>query len=148
MSRTIGQLKKDKRTKAKQKADFLLMFQDYASVSRAARAAKVPRSTVYEWLKNDPEFKANYEEAIKVAIDVLQDEAIRRAHEGTVRPVYQGGKKVGSIREYSDTLLIFLLKGLAPETYKDRFQHEHGGKDGGPVQIETTHKVVFENYSE
>jgi hypothetical protein len=33
-----------------------------------------------------------------------------REKESSVR-VYQGGKKVGVVQEYSDTLLIFLLKG-------------------------------------
>ncbi len=35
---------------------------------------------------------------------------MRRAVDGVDEPVYQGGKKVGSITRYSDTLLIFLLK--------------------------------------
>jgi hypothetical protein len=145
MPRTIGLLKKDTRSNEEKQADFLKWFEEYASVTRASKKSKVPRSTIYEWLKNIPEFKTNYEASCKIAIDVLQDEAIRRAHEGTVRPVYQGGEKVGSIREYSDTLLIFLLKGLLPETYKDRAQHEHSGKDGGPIETTVTHKVIFED---
>ena len=39
-------------------------------------------------------------------------------------PVYQGGKKVGSVRKYSDLLLIFLLKAAAPETDRDNY-HDH-----------------------
>jgi hypothetical protein len=48
----------------------------------------------------------------------LEDEAVRRAYEGVERPVFQGGKQVGVVREYSDTLLIFLLKALRPEKYR------------------------------
>jgi hypothetical protein len=31
------------------------------------------------------------------------------------------GRQVGSIREYSDMLLIFLLKGLRPAKYRERY---------------------------
>jgi hypothetical protein len=65
--------------------------------------------------------------------DQLEQEARRRAHDGVRKPVYQGGKRVGYIQEYSDTLLIFLLKGLRPEKYRERF--EHSGAGGGPLQL-------------
>jgi len=39
------------------------------------------------------------------------------------KPVYHGGKRVGFIREYSDVLLIFLLKGLRPAKYRERVEH-------------------------
>jgi hypothetical protein len=46
---------------------------------------------------------------------------------GTLKPVYQGGKKVGAVREYSDTLLMFLLNGGRPEKYKHRIDHTSAG---------------------
>lgn len=147
MPKTIGHLKKDKRTKPQQKKAFLDKFKDVASVSKAAKLAKVARSNIYLWLDADQSFKDDFKEACKVAVAALEDEAIRRAHEGTLKPIFQGGKKVGAVREYSDTLLIFLLKGLAPEKYKDRSVHEMANKDGNPFLLETTHKVVFENYA-
>lgn len=52
----------------------------------------------------------------------MEAEAWRRGKTGVLKPVYQGGKKVGSVREYSDTLLIFMLKGTRPEKYRDRQQ--------------------------
>ena len=45
---------------------------------------------------------------------------MRRASEGTLKPVFYQGKMCGEIREYSDTLLIFLLKARRPETYRER----------------------------
>lgn len=158
MPRTIGLLKADLRTNEQKQSDFLKWFESYASVTRAAKKAKVPRSTIYEWLKakppdetaeiKEPTFKEKYEASCIIARDVLEDEAIRRSTEGTVKPIYQGGKKVGSIREYSDTLLIFLLKGLKPDTYKERAHHEHTGEKGGPIETTVTHKVVFEDMGE
>lgn len=146
--KTIGQLKKDKRSKDQQQADFLTYFSIYASVSRAAQKSKVARSNIYEWLKNDHTFKSLYDESCKEALGALEDEAVRRAFEGTIKPVFQGGKKVGSIREYSDTLLIVLLKARAPEKYKDRVSSEHSGPDGKAIPVETKHTVIFENYGE
>jgi hypothetical protein len=37
--------------------------------------------------------------------------------------------------EYSDNLLMFLLKAAKPDKYKDRFSSELSGPDGKPVQI-------------
>lgn len=130
MPRTIVQ---DKRSKKKKQAIFLQYLIEFVSITRAAKKAKIGRQTVYDWVKNDQEFKPLYEAATEIAIEKLEDEAIRRANEGVVKPVYQGGKKVGSIREFSDTLLIFLLKGKKPDVYKDRFSGEI--KNTGEIRI-------------
>jgi len=50
---------------------------------------------------------------------------MRRAKDGTLRPVYQGGELVGHIREYSDTLGIFLLKSRRRHIYGERREIEH-----------------------
>jgi hypothetical protein len=41
-------------------------------------------------------------------------EAWRRAVKGCRKPVYQGGQLVGYVREFSDLLLIFLIKAARP----------------------------------
>ncbi len=56
---------------------------------------------------------------------------------GVLRPVFQGGKHVGDIREYSDTLLQFLLKGERPEKFRERYEVS------GTVQHQALH-VHFE----
>lgn len=100
---------------------FLDRFREFASISRAAKAAKVERNEHYRWLKSDPKYAAAFDEAQDVAAQALEDEAIRRGKDGVDEPVYQGGQKVGTIRRYSDTLLIFLLKGMRPAKYRDKF---------------------------
>jgi hypothetical protein len=87
------------------------------SPTRAAKAAGVGRSTAYLWRQEDPEFAAKWDEAVAQGIDRLEDEALRRAVEGVKRPVYRGGVLVGEITEYSDKLLMFLLKRRRPEVY-------------------------------
>lgn len=136
MPRTIAH--NDKRTVVKKKKDFLLKLEATASITRACKLSKVPRRTVYDWIDKDPEFVVDLEESKRVAIDALQDEAVRRAFEGTVKPVYQGGKKVGKIREYSDTLMALLLKGNMPDKYKERFSGELSGQGGGPIKTHHT----------
>jgi hypothetical protein len=44
---------------------------------------------------------------------------IRRGVTGYDKPVYQQGRLVGTVREYSDTLLIFALKARAPDRYRE-----------------------------
>jgi hypothetical protein len=90
------------------------------SPTSAANAAGVGRSTAYLWRQEDPEFAVKWDEAVANGIDLLEDEARRRAVEGVKRPVYRRGVLVGEITEYSDGLLIFLLKRRRPEVYGDR----------------------------
>lgn len=118
---------------AKAQAAFLRAFSDRGIVLRACLAAKIGRRTVYGWLAADEAFKALYDEAKEDALDLLEDEAVRRARVGWLEPVYQGGEKVGEIRKYSDTLLITALKAGRPGKFRELFQHEHAGKDGGPI---------------
>ncbi len=51
------------------------------------------------------------------AFDVLKDEAIRRGYEGWREPVFYQGHQCGTIRRYSDRLLMALLKLGKPEKY-------------------------------
>jgi hypothetical protein len=92
--------------------------------------AGIDRGTHYDWLRKDREYRAQFEAATDQAAQALEDEAVRRAYEGVERPVYQMGKQVGVIREYSDTLLIFLLKGLRPAKYRERYDVVVDAGDG------------------
>lgn len=89
---------------------FLGMLAQTGNVSLSAKAAKLNKSNFYLLYKRDQKFAEAWDEAIRVSKHSLHDEALRRAVEGVQKPVYQGGKKVGTIREYSDTLLIFMIK--------------------------------------
>lgn len=65
--------------------------------------------------------------------DALEDEAIRRASQGTLKPVFYQGVQCGEVREYSDTLMMFMLKARRPERFKERSATELTGKDGAPI---------------
>jgi len=112
-------------TKARQNA-FLAAYAEVGNVTRAAELAKVPRSMHYEWMK-DPEYAEAFAQAEQQACDRLEQEARRRALEGVEEPVFHRGEQCGVVRKYSDTLLIFLLKGAMPHKYKERVQNEVSG---------------------
>lgn len=90
------------------------------SMDAAARAAGVARQSVWQWRQEDPEFHAAFEQAYEQGTDVFEDEARRRAVEGTDKPIYQRGECVGTVREFSDGLLTLLLKARRPEAYRER----------------------------
>jgi len=104
-------------------------------VTRACEAAGIGRRTAYDCRDRDEDFAAAWADALEVAAEAFEAELRRRAIEGVERPVYQSGELVGHIREYSDTLLIFGLKGLKPEKYRDRRAIEHTGPGGGAITI-------------
>ena len=109
-------------------------------ITYAARKAGVARQTVYDWCAADPDFKAAFEHALAESTELLEAEAYRRAHDGVLKPVFQGGARVGSVREYSDTLLIFLLKARKPDVYRERLdlRQQVTGPGGGPVRFSLT----------
>lgn len=94
-------------------------------VGAACKKAKIGRTTAYKVREEDAEFKAAWDAAVDDAADEMESEAWRRGNKGVLKPIYQGGKQVGTVREYSDTLLIFMLKGARPEKYRDRQETKH-----------------------
>src|SRR5258708_5466962 len=81
---------------------FLKELAEGGSWSAAAAAAGVSRRTPYKWRDADPAFTAEVDEAEETGTDLLEDAAMHRAVRGVKRPVYQRGKLVGHVTEYSD----------------------------------------------
>jgi len=61
-------------------------------------------------MKRHAVYRKAFEAADQSVQDMLEQEAIRRGVQGVERPVYQGGRMVGYVRDYSDPCLIFLMK--------------------------------------
>lgn len=104
------------------RARVLREFAECGRIDLACARAGCNRSCHYDWLKNEPEYRAAYELARTQAADLLEAEAHRRAYEGVTKPVYQQGQKVGEIQEYSDSLLSFLLMARIPKVYGKRVE--------------------------
>jgi hypothetical protein len=108
---------------------FLAAYRRTGVVTRAAAAVGIARETHYDWLEEEG-YREEFRAATIEAGAVLEETAIQRAVDGWEEPVYHDGKVVGTIRKYSDTLLIFALKGAMPHKYRERATIEH---DASPV---------------
>ena len=120
------------------RAVFLHHLKQGYTITGAARAAGTLQMTAYKARAADPEFKAQWDEALEEGLDRLEDEVVRRAVDGVDEPVFHRGEVVGHVRKYSDTLLIFKLKGHRPERYRDNYEHTIKGADGGPLALTVT----------
>ena len=101
-------------TKAK-KERFLKALTETANVSESCRRVGMSRRSAYDLRAADRVFAELWDDATETAVDHLEREAWQRALEGHEEPVFQRGKKVSTVRKYSDRLLIFLLSGNRPE---------------------------------
>ena len=99
---------------------FLDALRRYGSVSAAVPYSGVHRATLYRLRDDDDEFAYGWDVALQEGIGAVEREAIRRAVEGWLEPVYHQGKVVGEILKYSDRMLELLLKGNLPEKYRER----------------------------
>ena len=116
----MGKLGALKVTQPGRKKRWLEAFSISGNVWKACEDTGCSRTAVYYWQEHDDKFAMEYRIAAEKATERLEEEARRRASDGVEKPVYQGGKLVGTVYEYSDTLLMFLLKARKPEKYKDR----------------------------
>ncbi len=130
------------------KRAFLAAYAHLGLITRAARAAQIDRTTHFIWIKEDPDYAAAFEEARQIAHAALEDSAIQRARYGIDKPVFHQGKICGYVREYSDTLLIFALKGAMPDKYRERASFEHTGKDGKPLMDVATARALLHSFDD
>lgn len=110
----------------KRRMRFLATLAECGNVSRAALASGMSRDAVYDLRQRDADFAASWTDALEQASDRLEQEAWRRAHDGVEEPltcakglIYDELGNPVVVRKYSDTLLIFLLKGARPEKYRE-----------------------------
>ena len=110
------------------------------SLNRACQLAKerghtISRSGPGEWSKSNKAFKEAFQKAKKQALRYLEEEARRRAVEGIRRKKFYKGEPIIDPKtgqqyeeiEYSDKLLMFLMKNLIPDVYGDKSKVEISG---------------------
>jgi hypothetical protein len=124
---------------------FLAAFRENGNVTQACIAAGIDRKLHYWWLEQDESYPERFEDARLEAAEGLEFEARRRAVEGLRR--YRFNSKTGAVlrhpetneayyeHEYSDMLLVQLLRANLPQKYRDR--QEISGPNGGPITVET-----------
>lgn len=114
----------------------------------SADVAGVTADTVRRLEEKDPEFKALAVEAKDFFVDGLEAEAIRRATEGYLEPVFsqKTGEQIGVVRKFSDRLLEVLLRAGRPDKFRDNVQHEH--KHSGGVLVVPAQALTDQSWEE
>ena len=121
---------------------FLVALTENGNVRQSCEAAEIARWTAYDLRNADPTFAAEWATALDESADRLEQEARRRAEQGVRRlkfhngavimvqaespdgmPLFNGANEPIMVpyveHEYSDTLMIFLLKSIRPEKYRE-----------------------------
>lgn len=80
----------------------------------------IKRKDIAELALMNIDFAYEWDDLRQALVDKLQAAAIKRAVDGVKEPVYYQGNKVGTIKKYSDPLLMFLMKAHSPELYGDK----------------------------
>lgn len=97
------------------KPAFIASLRHIPVVRRACYAAGVSRRYCYKVKKHDPNFSRQWDEALEMGIENLEE----RAHERALT--------------ISDGLTSFLLRAHKPKHYRETIRQEVTGPNGGPV---------------
>lgn len=122
---------------------FLSALSEAGVVRYACKAAGVDSGLVYARRQVDPGFAAAWAEALEDAADLLESEAVRRGRDGIVEHIVGKGGEVYENTKYSDTLLIFLLKGARPEKYRERFDTKVSGSLDISSAVAAAHSAIL-----
>jgi hypothetical protein len=115
------------------------------SIRKACAAAEVNRGSVHYWRQADRHWPQFEQMALDIYAERLVEEADRRAVKGNRRYKFtpKGEALIHPVTgepyyedTQSDLLLMFRLKALRPNEYRERTQVEHTGPGGGPVEVD------------
>jgi len=146
----VQQVKRDRKAKKKvtqrRRKIFLKTLAKTGRIGYSARAAGYSCSTYLARIRRlDPDFSAQWDEAIDTAMDILEDAAHERAVDGVEEPVFHKGVVVGYKLRYSDGLLTTLLKANNPDKYRDNSKLDvNVGGGFGIAVLPNTQKSVIE----
>lgn len=122
-------------TRRKAKCFLAALIENYGNVTAACQQAGLTVTQVVDLEVDDEDFARALGQARILGLCALEDEARRRAMDGVEKPVFYQGSQCGVIRDYSDTLLMFLLKNGLPDKYRDKAAGPDGDKPGAEVLI-------------
>jgi hypothetical protein len=129
------------RSSQQKKEAMLAAYLKCGTIFHGCKGAGITRRTHYDWMKADPAYRDAFEDAAEAVADNLEAEAMRRAREGWPEPVYYQGEVCGSVRKFSDLLLIFMLKALRPDKFRERIDLKHSGKLGLEAAIAASRQL-------
>ena len=107
-------------TVSRKKRVFLKALAKSGVIRDSARVARLSLNRVKRFRRKNPKFEARVQQALEGYVTVLEKEADRRGIKGVKEPVFYEGDICGYKKKYSEGLLQFRLKALAPEKYRER----------------------------
>lgn len=107
------------------------------NVTQVCAEMNVSRMMIYAMKAQDPVFRQRLSDAQTIGIDSWEDAAARRAFDGVDRKVFHQGVQIDTVKDYSDSIAIAMLRGAKPERYATRTDNTTviGGSIG--VNLET-----------
>lgn len=113
-------------------------------VTDACGSIGLARSTFYEWLKVDAEFKAAVDEIQETALDFVESKLFQKINGVTLAGRSgEDGEQLVYEQPPSDTAIIFYLKTRGKKRgYIERT--EITGADGAPLQVNWTEQKTYE----
>lgn len=121
----------------KLKTLFIDTLRETCNVTVAAQTVGINSGTAYRHRKEDPIFAEQWDEALQEGIDLLEQKAHERAFNGVDKGIYHQGMMVGTEKQYSDGLTMFLLKAHRPDKYRERSSIDQNVSGGMSLIIET-----------
>jgi hypothetical protein len=118
-----------KKTTPEFKEAFIDMLQQLPIITEVCKILQVSPSSVMDERDRDLEFDRRVKEAQGIGYGGLEAEALRRARDGVLEPVFHQGMEVGRVRKYSDKLLMFLLRGYKPARFNPGVKIDAGGTE-------------------
>jgi hypothetical protein len=120
------------------KAMFLEALEEGVFVKVAAARIGMSESGVYKIRRKNASFRAAWEASAEIGdrikLGEVEAEIRRRAVDGVPEPVFYQGRAIGAIKRFSDQLLRLMAMRLDPR-YRERFDHQHSGTDGAPLNL-------------
>lgn len=107
------------------------------NVTQVCAEMNVSRMMIYAMKAQDPVFRQRLYDAQTIGIDSWEDAAATRAFNGVDRKVFHQGIQIDTVKDYSDSIAITMLRGAKPERYATRTDNTTvvGGSIG--VNLET-----------
>lgn len=111
---------------------FLEELRRLGTIRHACESVGCSRTNVYQRRDGDKAFAAALADAHEDFTDLLDAEGFRRAVVGVDDPILHQGVVVATVKKYSDSILIMMLKA---RRYQDVTRHEHSGAVIHTVEI-------------
>lgn len=157
------------RTLSRNQIAFLTAFPLAGTIKAACQACGLSRSSYKRWKAEDREFREAFDDVAADFADQIEEEAIRRAKDGTrtikfnkdgtpIKDPRKHDPVTGEVKTewaddpwyyettFSDRLLELLLRAKKPEEYRERSSVELSGPGGTPVEFDiATQQLAIAN---